>query len=310
MDMSEEVAYYSRQSAVTDPGPLTPFLSDLPASVPQLCEIVHGVVAHRDHATTLHGLEVAPGRRLEAETRYVDKILERIVDMDPRPLITRRDPAQRFLGSCRDFATLLSAMLRYQRVPARLRCGFAAYWTPGVLVDHWVCEYWDSPRRRWLLADPEIGDPEREAFQISLDRCAVPRDQFIAAGRAWQMCRRGTIDPNRFGVHEIGVTGLWFVRSNVLRDLAALNRIELLPWDYTEFFDRQFREFHELPQDEVHLLDRVSEATGDDPVAFQRVIELYRDAPQVQVDHKIRSYTIAGPQMVTLRGQQKLGGVA
>ena len=197
--MNEELAYYNTLSAATDPGAFTELLASLPTSVTQLCEIVHGLVAHRDTANQLYGIGVPVERRLEAETRY------------------------------------------------------------------------------------------------------VPRDQFISAGRAWQMCRRGTADPNRFGVPTLDVMGMWFVHSNVLRDLAALNRIELLPWNYTKFCDRQFPAIDELSQDEVHLLDRVSEATGDNPVAFHRAIELYRGTLQLQVGRTIRSYTIAGPQIIVIR---------
>jgi hypothetical protein len=39
------------------------------------------------------------------------------------------------------------------------------------------------------------------------------------------------LDPELLGVSIVAIQGMGFVRSNVVRDLAALNRCEVLPWD-------------------------------------------------------------------------------
>ena len=57
----------------------------------------------------------------------------------------------------------------------------------------------------------------------------MPRDHFLVAGDAWRLCRAGKADPAAFGV--LDMHGLWFVASNVIRDVAALNNREMLPWD-------------------------------------------------------------------------------
>ena len=44
-----------------------------------------------------------------------------------------------------------------------------------------------------------------------------------------QLCRAGQANPDLFGVFDMH--GMWFIRGNVVRDLAALNKVELLPWD-------------------------------------------------------------------------------
>jgi hypothetical protein len=60
----------------------------------------------------------------------------------------------------------------------------------------------------------------------------VPRERFLTAGRAWEKLRRGEGNPNRFGVSVLGLTGMWFVAGSLLRDFAALDMEEMLPWDY------------------------------------------------------------------------------
>jgi hypothetical protein len=57
----------------------------------------------------------------------------------------------------------------------------------------------------------------------------VPRDAFLVGGQAWQECRTGGRNLDRIATSAAGLTGLWEVQGNVIRDLAALNRVEALP---------------------------------------------------------------------------------
>jgi hypothetical protein len=88
---------------------------------------------------------------------------------------------------------------------------------------------WDSARGAWRLTDAQIDAIQRQAMRIPFDPLDVPRSAFLTAGAAWLRCRRGEADPDRFGI--LDMHGLWFVRGNVVRDLAALSKRELLPWD-------------------------------------------------------------------------------
>lgn len=55
--------------------------------------------------------------------------------------------------------------------------------------------------------------------------------QFLTGGEAWMSFRRGEIDASRFGVHGTENWGSAEIRGNAVKDLAALNKIEMLPWD-------------------------------------------------------------------------------
>jgi hypothetical protein len=121
----------------------------------------------------------------------------------------------------RDPGVLFSAGRR------RARCGFGAYFERGKFVDHWVAEYWDG--RRWVMADPQMDDTQRALFHIDFDPMDVPRDRFVIAGDAWAMCRAGKADRQAFGIMDMN--GWWFIAGNVVRDIAALNNVVMLPWD-------------------------------------------------------------------------------
>ncbi|MGO4833309.1 hypothetical protein AB4144_13635, partial [Rhizobiaceae sp. 2RAB30] len=72
----------------------------------------------------------------------------------------------------------------------------------------------------WLDRLPGIGNP--------LD---LSRDQFVVAADAWRQCRSDAADSARFGIGFTNLRGLWFITGSLSRDLAALNKMELLPWD-------------------------------------------------------------------------------
>lgn len=281
--------FYKSQGAITDPKGFGHILDNLPSSIPKLCTIVHGVITHRD-SSELYGLELSEQRKQEGETRYVFLILKRISELDSNPLSQSRLPEKRFAGTCRDFAILLCAMLRRQGVPARLRCGFAAYFTKGRYEDHWVCEYWDRKDSRWVLVDAEIDDVYQKKYDFSFDVHDIPRDQFLTAAEAWQGCITGKFDPNVFGVSIIDIQGMWFVRNDVVRDLAALNKIEVLPWDEWGIAEK---EYDKLAKEELSLLDKVAHATSPTTENFEAIQKLYEDE-RLKIQGTVRSFTTYG----------------
>src|SRR5262249_2981221 len=99
----------------------------------------------------------------------------------------------------------------------------------GRYVDHWVTEYWDGAEHRWVRIDAPLDALQRAAITPAFDPEDQPPGPFLPGGEAWQQCRRGEADPATFGILDFW--GLWFVQANVVRDLAALNKMELLPWD-------------------------------------------------------------------------------
>ena len=63
-----------------------------------------------------------------------------------------------------------------------------------------------------------------------------------------------------------------FIRGNLLRDLAALNKLEALPWD---FFGLMTKPDEALTADDLSLLDRVAELTLGGDAAFAEARALY-----------------------------------
>ncbi|HZD25802.1 MAG TPA: transglutaminase-like domain-containing protein, partial [Alphaproteobacteria bacterium] len=196
-----------------------------------LMRIVQGLMIYEHVAADFYVAELSAARRAESQIRAIEGMLSALLALDAAPLKAARAPERRLVGICRHFTLLMTAMLRAKGVPARARCGFGSYFNPGYFEDHWVCEYWRAEEGRWALADPQFDAVWREKLGIEHDVLDVPRDRFLVAGDAWALCRDGTLDPDRFGICFSELRGLWFVAGNLVRDLAALNGMEMLPWD-------------------------------------------------------------------------------
>ena len=208
-------------------------------------------------------------------------MLARIRTIDAQPLTVARAPAQRMACVCRHFTLMLCAILRAQGVPARARCGFGAYFNPGKFEDHWVAEYWDAAQARWILVDAQLDAVQRKLFRIDFNPLDVPRDRFIVAGDAWQMCRSGHAEPNRFGLSIVpNLHGLWFVAGNVVRDLASLNRMEMLPWDVWGLMEMGDAG---LTDEKKALLDQVAALTLAGDAAFSQLRAIYQSDDRLRV---------------------------
>lgn len=225
---------------------------------------VHHLVIQPEDAK---GIPLPEFRFAENQLRPAVALLDRLLTMDPSPLDHWRPPERRVVGTCRHFAVLSCALLRHRGIPARARCGFATYFQPGQGLDHWITEYWHDQDQRWVRVDSEI---------IGQDVLAEPEDlrpgQFLTGGEAWQAYRAGRIDASRFGVYGTSNFGPGEIRGNAIRDLAALNKVEMLPWDEWGQMDASYQ--GQTGADYDNLIDLIADAcASDDPAA---AAELYR----------------------------------
>jgi hypothetical protein len=130
-----------------------------------------------------------------------------------------------------------------------------------------------------MLVDPQFDEVWREKLNIRHDILDVPRDQFLVAADAWEQCRRGAADPSRFGIGFADLRGLWFVAGDLVRDLAALNKIEMLPWD---IWGAQPRPDRSLDANQLAFFDRAA-LTREPDAAFAELRSLYESDDRLRV---------------------------
>jgi hypothetical protein len=304
--LADLLTYYTR------PGPLTTLpdneairalLAGLPPTIPDLVQAVQNTLIHIFWADQ-YGVTLSAERQAEVNIRTAAARLQRIYDVDPAPLTVARPPDQKSVGNCRDHSVLMVALLRHLGIPARARCGFGTYFRPEQYVDHWVAEYWNAGQGRWIMVDAQLDALQRDMLGVDFDTLDVPHDRFITAGHAWQMCRQAGADPDRFGMADLH--GLWFVQGDLLRDIAALNKMELLPWDG---WGLAFSGKGGPSESELAFLDRMAALTLGGNDAFDDLRSRYSADLWLTVPPVILSFP-NGPKPVQITLADEPGWVA
>ncbi|HVO43187.1 MAG TPA: transglutaminase-like domain-containing protein [Aggregatilineales bacterium] len=269
--------YFAHPGPTTDPKDCARLLETLPPTLEQRVRVVQGLLVHIFWAER-YGLCLSKERQGEVQLRLVSRQLQRLLELDDRPLVEARPLEKRLVGNCRDFTVMLCAMLRNQGIPARARCGFGTYFLPNRYEDHWVCEYWNAGQKRWVLVDAQLDALQREVLHIAFDPLDVPRDQFVVAGQAWRICRAGQADPDTFGIHQWH--GMGFILGNLMRDFFAFHKIEILPWDPCGAIEKDFKRYTPA---ELEFFDCMADLTLSGNEHFAEIYSLYENDPRLRV---------------------------
>jgi hypothetical protein len=275
-DQIETLAYYAA------PAPMTALPEELraatPSSVAEVFAAVQGLVMHRFWAGA-YGETMTDARAMESQLRSAADMVAGIERIDASALASPRPPSRRLVGTCRNFSVLATALLRLHGVPARSRCGFADYFD-GTPVDHWVVEYGDGAA--WKLGDAQLDAVQLGALKPGFDPLDVPRSRFLVAGEAWRRCRAGEADPASFGIMDL--RGLWFVGGNVVRDAAALNKVEMLPWDVWGLAPAADGAFEPAA---LAVLDEAARLCAEPDRTFEALRALYGASDQLRVPNRV-----------------------
>jgi hypothetical protein len=279
---------------MTSPGAYASLYAGLPDSVGELAAVAQGLLIH-EHIAPAYGVKLADSDRAPVHFRRIEQVLERIVATDDRPLTEARSPSERVAGNCRHFTVLLASMLRTKGVPARARCGFGGYFGTNSYEDHWVCEYWDSGDEGWHLADAQIDEVQRGMFPIDFDLMDVPRNRFLVAGDAWTQCREGAADADRFGLSMMQETGFWWIAGNLVRDVAALSNVEMLPWDVWGVMPSPE---DQIDDELISLFDRAAALTHEPDAAIGELRALYEEDKRLTVPETVRNAVLGRDEPV------------
>lgn len=223
------VNQYKSHSAFSEVNDFRHSIERLPTDIGEICKFVQNNLIHA-YWLGHYGCEIQDDIRYsEMQTRYANDRLKKSESKSKSRVTDNHLPANKVVGVCRDFSLLLCSVLREKGVASRIRCGFSKYLSPGRYEDHWVCEYWSESQCRWVMVDAQLDDTHRKVLNYEFDECDVPTSEFIYAGKAWQLCRDNVEEPHKFGIFDLA--GFSFIKGNIVRDLYALCKTELMAWD-------------------------------------------------------------------------------
>ena len=173
------------QSKFTDPGAAGAVIDELPADLAALREASSQLVFHYRGDGDWAENGVPAERAGEIDTRYADAMFALLLSRGEPTLARKRLPPDWVVGCCRDATLLCVSLARRKGIAARMRVGFAAYFHPGLLIDHVVAEAWDEAAGRWRLIDGEMNSdwtPEMDGRPV--DWMDLADDQFVTGPRA------------------------------------------------------------------------------------------------------------------------------
>ena len=286
--------FYAKPGPMTGAGRHAEALAKLPGDIGALAAIIQGLAIHQ-YMADAYGFKVPDPRKAESHIRAADRILDRILELDSRPLSTPRPPEKRVVGVCHHFALLMTAMLRAKGIPARYRCGFGAFFNPPYFEDHVLCEYWNADEARWVQVDPQLDAVWRGALKFQFDPLDVLRDQFLQSADAWTLCRGDTADPRKFGIFVGELRGLWFIAASLIRDVAALGKMEMLPWDCWGIMPHPGQE---LDAGQLAFFDRLAALTAKPDQSHQALRALCEQDERVRVPKTVFNALLNRPETV------------
>ncbi|NUW30256.1 transglutaminase domain-containing protein [Nonomuraea sp. SMC257] len=285
------IEFYSSQSTVTDPGDRRRWIDAVPADLASIREAAARLVFHYWAYGDITGHGIDAGRIGEINLRYADALLNRAAELRPDSPLARRAPAERVVGCCRDHTVIFLAIARHHGIAARARYGFADYLMPGWWLDHMIPEVWDPAEGRWRLVEPEFEEgwtPPGETRPLPLTD--MPRDRFLTGARAWRLCRDGQADPERFvvapGIERPSLRSWPYLVHNVVFDLAAMNKQEMISWDLWGMLDSP-----QPPGEAAFPLADELAALLEDPALTPERLRAAYDDPALRVPPVVATYS-------------------
>ena len=266
--MNNEVFnFYKQTSLYTDLGLYKNFMKNLPDDINELCilqrkQIIHPVVFDipniRKQSNCFWGdMTKVPITRLDYEDDLFPTAISMISELlrKDKTYSVNRKAEDKIHVTCRGEAILLAATLKAKGYSARVRSGFAPYIKyDGVSYDHWITEYYDEIKQRWVLVDADEHCPDHE---MEFDLNDIPRNKFIFGAEAYLGMRTGKYkteeiyyasDPATLGL-KASIRGLFYDFHSLMND----EIIFLLLPKYIQ--DKNF----ELSEDEYIELDNLAE---------------------------------------------------
>ena len=132
-------------------------------------------------------------------------------------------------------------------------------------------------------------------LKFDFDPLDVPHDRFLTGGEAWMRCRAGKADASKFGIFKDEMRGLWFVAGDLVRDFAALNKMEMLQWDV---WGAMPGPGEPVKDDQLAFFDRLAALTHEPDSSFAELRELYQRDDRVRVPATVFNAVLNRPEQV------------
>lgn len=290
--MNNEVFnFYKQTSLYTDLGLYKNFMKNLPDDINELCilqrkQIIHPVAFDipniRKQSNCFWGdMTKVPITRLDYEDDLFPTAISMISELlrKDKTYSVNRKAEDKIHVTCRGEAILLAATLKAKGYSARVRSGFAPYIKyDGVSYDHWITEYYDEIKQRWVLVDADEHCPDHE---MGFDLNDIPRNKFIFGAEAYLGMRTGKYkteeiyyasDPATLGL-KASIRGLFY-------DFHSLMNDEIIFLHLPKYIqDKKL----ELSEEEYIELDNLAELLLEPDKNFDKILDIWNNKSKFRI---------------------------
>ena len=181
--------------------------------------------------------------------------------------------------TCRGEAILLAATLKAKGYSARVRSDFAPYIKyDGVAYDHWITEYFDDKKNRWVLVDADEHCPDHD---MGFDLNDIPRDKFIFGAEAYLGMRNNKYQTNEiYYASDPATLGLKASLRALFYDFHSLMNDEIIFLHLPKYIqDKNFQ----LTENEYKELDKLAFLMLDPDKNFGELMQIWNNESKYRI---------------------------
>ena len=288
---SKILDFYKQTSLYTDLGLYKEFAKQLTNDIDELCvlqrmQIIHPIAYSdsdiRQQSKCFWGdMTKVPITRLDYEDDLFPAASSMLCELLRKNNEYRvdRKAEDKIHVTCRGQAILLASILKAKGYSARVRSGFAPYIKyDGINYDHWITEYFDENKNRWVLVD---ADEHCSDHEMGFDLNDIPRDKFIFGAEAYLGMRN-----NKYKTEEIyyasdpATLGLKASIRGLFYDFHSLMNDEIIFLHLPKYIqDKKF----ELSEEEYIELDKLAELLLEPDKNFDKILYIWNKEPKFRI---------------------------
>ena len=283
--------FYKQTSLYTDLGFYKDFCKNLTDNINELCvlqrmQIIHPIAFDnpdiRKQENCFWGdMTKVPVTRLDYEDDLFPTAISMISELLRKDSNYSKDrnAEDKIHVTCRGEAILLAATLKAKGYSARVRSGFAPYIKyDGVAYDHWITEYFDDKKNRWVLVDADEHCPDHD---MGFDLNDIPRDKFIFGAEAYLGMRNNKYQTNEiYYASDPATLGLKASLRALFYDFHSLMNDEIIFLHLPKYIqDKNFQ----LTENEYKELDKLAFLMLDPDKNFGELMQIWNNESKYRI---------------------------
>ncbi|MBU1089096.1 transglutaminase domain-containing protein [Patescibacteria group bacterium] len=280
--------HYLKFGLFTNPGCYEDFFEALPDSAKEIGKLISHQVIHRltlqegntgSNKDGRYGdMKRFPWYRLVCDDDVLPNTVSMVAELlrlDKRGFVMDRKVENKIVVTCRHVAILMASILKSKGISCRVRSGFAPYFLEKS-VDHWINEYWNKEKKKWIVFDASAIFDE-----LCFDPYDIPKNKFDWAANVWLGIREGKLNVDNF-VNAGGFRGITPVVWELFYDFHSLMNNEIL-YKQAPYYLYDEGDFKKLTKKDFVEIDDLAELLLEPDKNFEALVDTWNKKKKFRI---------------------------